>query len=196
VKAPTGCMSYRFGELSGRITSFNFDVASNTPLGNIAGLRYSVCFRKEVGYCGLRFQAAAGLSRIGRDANYYQASNPAPNQVLSHPGSYHGAYIHPPQYAAPAPQQAPYAVPINPVAAAVPAPVVPVLPLEVTTVPPPKVLNCDSQDIVYFPPSDILCDNSGFKDVTINISPLTIYVDNRGTTPSKGWSFDFSYLVC
>jgi len=250
VKAPAGCMQYKFGELQGNITNFNYDVKTQSPLGNIAGMSYSICFRKEAGYCGVRFQPSAPKASNATDATDAISSNSteirekrgAPyytstNQVGNRPGSYYGRYIQRQPYAAP--QQAPYQVPINP-KVTVPVAYKPpyaspfefgwsanndtnvyATPLrpptagkneteEPTTdifdvpvdggmnIPEPKknVSPCKGQDSVYFPPSDVLCANTGSKDVTVNISPLTVYVDNNGEKHSKGFGFDYNYVVC
>jgi len=237
VKAPAGCLQYKFGELQGNITNFNFDAATKAPLGNIAGLSYSVCFRKEAGYCGVRFQPIGSGIREKRGAPYYTSSN----QVGNRPGSYYGRFIQrQPQYAAS--QQGPYQSPINP-KVAVPVAykqpyaspfesgwspindtniyVPPIRPptngknepeptpsntTDIFDVPVDSGINipapaqngspCKGQDSVYFPPSDILCANTGAKDATVSISPLTVYIDNNGATHSKGFGYNYNYVVC
>jgi len=63
----------------------------------------------------------------------------------------------------------------------------------------PPVLStphCLGEDSIYFPPSDILCPSTGGRDVFINISPLIVFVDNRGNERSRGWSFRYNHVAC
>lgn len=51
---PDHCLQYHTGE-TGVISSFNTNLDNNTGYGNIHGLKYVICIRKEEGFCGIRF---------------------------------------------------------------------------------------------------------------------------------------------
>jgi len=50
-------LQYFAGALDGQVNSFNFDVANQVGRGSLAGLGYSICFRKETGFCRIQFEA-------------------------------------------------------------------------------------------------------------------------------------------
>jgi len=74
--APAGCLQYYSG-LSGNFSSFNYDVENRTGSGNIDGLVYSVCFRREVAFCSIRYEPV--LVRLRRNTPYvYPMHAPMP----------------------------------------------------------------------------------------------------------------------
>lgn len=73
--APAGCLQYHSG-LVGNFSSFNYDVQQRLGNGNIDGLMYSVCFRKQSSaYCSIQFEPV--FLRLRRSPNYvYPMSAP------------------------------------------------------------------------------------------------------------------------
>jgi len=74
--APAGCLQYHSG-LSGNFSSFNYDAENRTGSGNIDGLVYSICFRRELAFCSIRLEPV--LLRLRRDTPYvYPMHAPMP----------------------------------------------------------------------------------------------------------------------
>jgi hypothetical protein len=84
--APAGCLQYVYGEVNGNFSSFNFDRDAKIGKGNIGDIRYSSCFRRESGFCSLRFESL--LPRVRRHVGYVYPMN-LRNQAYIHPMSYY-----------------------------------------------------------------------------------------------------------
>ncbi|KAG1699835.1 hypothetical protein GQR58_005417 [Nymphon striatum] len=58
---PSNCLQY-FTGASGTIKSFNYASTTAATLGYPNNLRYSICFRKEMGFCDITFTNPAGMT--------------------------------------------------------------------------------------------------------------------------------------
>ncbi|KAI1286651.1 hypothetical protein HDE_10363 [Halotydeus destructor] len=250
--APSGCLQYHHGKTEGKISSFNYD--SQKRANNLAGLRYSICFRKEAGYCGVRFEPP----RIRSERHTYaKPMHSYRHQYYLHPTQYmirhpqvyhhkrpHNYYYYPiaaqqhghtyrPPYQAPFPSgwkpenNSVYVPPLEPPTGNTTVPTnstegttEPTPPMNVTEpignvtepsvnvtesvppvtpivdVPSPEPDACHDQDTVCFPLSKTMCDSSGLNRVTVNVSPLVVYVSNDGKSHGKGFHLLYNYLAC
>lgn len=55
--------------------------------------------------------------------------------------------------------------------------------------------SCDGKDSIGFPPGAILCDDN-VGPVVLSTAPFMVFVDNRGSSPSKGFSFSYRQQIC
>lgn len=54
---------------------------------------------------------------------------------------------------------------------------------------------CEGKDSIGFPPSAVLCEGS-MRPVILSTAPFMVFVDNHGTSPSKGFSFNYRQQIC
>ena len=55
--------------------------------------------------------------------------------------------------------------------------------------------SCQGKDSIGFPPSAILCEDNA-RPVILSTAPFMVFVDNRGSNPSKGFSFSYRQQIC
>ena len=66
--APKDCAQYYKGQ-SGVVRSFNYEGRKDRAIATVAGLKYTVCFKKEPGFCSLRLTPS--FTRVSRSAYAY-----------------------------------------------------------------------------------------------------------------------------
>lgn len=59
-----------------------------------------------------------------------------------------------------------------------------------------RAQTCENSDSIGFLPTEVVCAAVGARPVSINVVPYIVYVDNRGTKPSKGFHYTFAHAPC
>ncbi|XP_077494079.1 uncharacterized protein LOC144104773 [Amblyomma americanum] len=92
VKAPDSCLQY-FTAPSGEFTSFNF-LPSAQSQQLIAGLKYSVCFKKQLGFCQITYSPSEpNLFQMGRAAEPLTGARNCEDAYLFVPSGSNKAFL-------------------------------------------------------------------------------------------------------
>ncbi|KAI1292796.1 hypothetical protein HDE_06790 [Halotydeus destructor] len=184
---PDGCTQYIAGALEGTVSSLNYKDSSSRT---IDGMRYSTCFRKETGFCGVEFskvyfdlgsmsgkETASGDGATGEAEEVVNSGNTT--EVVEGSNS-----------TAPNSTEVPVGEPMEEPMA--------------TNGTNAQVNRCQGSDRIGFPPSAnstkcpcSLCgtDFNDGRPLTVNVQPLIMFYES-GRRHGKGFSLKYRYVIC